>query len=245
MALTPLKLKEIKVISGEIELLTGLHIGSGNTEMHIGGVDNLVVKHPYTNEPYIPGSSIKGKTRSLLELYYGLVSYSYQINDKDGGLTTHKLLQNYSQNKEIVTKAKTILKLFGLSGAGSEVLEEIGPCRSAFYDCFFTEAFRKELRERNLPYTEIKAENRINRITGTAEHPRFTERVPRGAKFEFKVTFKVLAEGDEALFEELLKGLKLLELDYLGGSGSRGYGRIKIHLADPALREKFENIKVF
>lgn len=240
-----LKLKEIKVISGEIELLTGLHIGSGNTEMHIGGVDNLVIKHPYTNEPYIPGSSIKGKVRSLLELYYGLPSISYDIDRRDGGLTTHKLLKGNNLSEEIVAKARTILKLFGLSGAGTEVLEDIGPCRTAFYDCFFTQSFREELHKRNLPYTEIKAENRINRVTGTAEHPRFTERVPKGAIFDFKVTFKVLREGDETLFDELLKGLKLLELDYLGGSGSRGYGRVKIHLYDNILREKFENLKIF
>jgi CRISPR-associated protein Csm3 len=73
-----LKLQKIYEITGKIELLTGLRIGSGNTEMHIGGVDNLVIKHPYTNEPYIPGSSLKGKIRSLLEYYFGLPHISYK-----------------------------------------------------------------------------------------------------------------------------------------------------------------------
>jgi CRISPR-associated protein Csm3 len=73
-----LKLNKISVIQGTIELKTGLHIGGGDTEMHIGGTDNPVVKHPHTNEPYIPGSSLKGKIRSLLELKYGICGIGWR-----------------------------------------------------------------------------------------------------------------------------------------------------------------------
>jgi CRISPR-associated protein Csm3 len=246
-----LKLQKIYEITGKIELLTGLRIGSGNTEMHIGGVDNLVVKHPYTNEPYIPGSSLKGKIRSLLEYYFGLPGFSYEVDKINGGVTSYKLLKNnLSQNKieipdEIKNCAKIILKLFGLSGSGSEVLEEIGPTRVAFSDCFFTEEFKSKLEKERLPYTEIKAENRINRITGTAENPRFTERVPAGAEFDFRITLKIYSNEDEKLLDILLKGMKLLELDYLGGCGSRGYGRIKFHFDDEEIKQKFESITLF
>jgi CRISPR-associated protein Csm3 len=240
-----LKLQKIYEITGKIELLTGLRIGSGNTEMHIGGVDNLVIKHPYTNEPYIPGSSLKGKIRSLLEYYFGLPGFSYGVDPSSGGITSYKLLKENNISEDVKSNAKTILKLFGLSGSGSEVLEEIGPTRVAFSDCFFTEEFKSKLEKERLPYTEIKAENRINRITGTAEHPRFTERVPAGAEFNFRITLKIYSDEDEELLDILLKGMKLLELDYLGGCGSRGYGRIKFHFYNEDIKQKFEQIKLF
>jgi CRISPR-associated protein Csm3 len=240
-----LKLQKIYEITGKIELLTGLRIGSGNTEMHIGGVDNLVVKHPYTNEPYIPGSSLKGKIRSLLEYYFGLPTHSYRVDRNSGGVTSYKLLTENNISEDVKSNAKTILKLFGLSGSGSEVLEKVGPTRVAFSDCFFTEEFKSKLEKERLPYTEIKAENRINRITGTAEHPRFTERVPAGAEFNFRITLKIYSNEDEELLDILLKGMKLLELDYLGGCGSRGYGRIKFHFDDEKIKQKFESITLF
>ncbi|HDD43808.1 MAG TPA: type III-A CRISPR-associated RAMP protein Csm3 [Candidatus Desulfofervidus auxilii] len=242
--LTKFQLKKIFEIKGKIRLLTGLHIGSGDTEMHIGGVDNLVIKHPHTNEPYIPGSSLKGKIRSLLELYYGLPVYAYEIDKRSGGLTHPNLLQH--DKEEVKENAKKILKIFGLSGSAKEdVIENIGPTRVAFADCFYNKEYRNKLREENLPYTEIKAENRINRITGTAKDPRFIERVPAGAEFDFQITFKVINKDDEDLFDELLKGIKLLELDYLGGSGSRGYGRIKFEIEDEEIKKKYESIKLF
>jgi len=78
--------------------------------------------------------------------------------------------------------------------------------------------------------TEIKTENRIDRIKGVAEHPRQTERVPSGACFDFRLSVKLLdIDGDGvALLDTLLKGLRLLELDSLGGSGSRGYGKVRL-----------------
>lgn len=240
-----LKLQKIYQIKGKIQLLTGLHIGSGNTEMQIGGVDNLVIKHPYTNEPYIPGSSLKGKIRGLLEYYYGIPAFAYKVDNTSGGLTTHKLLNNNNIPEDLKENAKRLLKLFGLSGAAEEILKEIGPSRVAFADCFFSEDYLKKIKEENLPFTEIKAENRINRITGTAEHPRFTERVPAGAKFDFQITLKILNDDDEELLDIILTGMRLLELDYLGGSGSRGYGRIKFEIEDREIREKIENIKIF
>lgn len=238
-----LRLRKIEVIKGKIVLLTGLHIGSGNTEFHIGGVDNLVIKHPYTNEPYIPGSSLKGKIRSLLELYYGIPTYAYKADDKSGGLANHKMLTKENIPEDIKRRCQIILKLFGLSGAAEEVLRYIGPSRLAFADSFFTKEYKAKIKQLNLPYTEIKSENRINRVTGTAENPRFTERVPAGAEFEFQVSFKVLFDDDEELFDEILKGLKLLEYDYLGGSGSRGYGRIKFEFEREDLNQRFAEIE--
>ena len=69
-----MKLKEIKEITATIEIVTGLHIGGNNDEIKIGGIDNPVIKNPLTNEPYIPGSSLKGKIRSLIEWQFNAMT---------------------------------------------------------------------------------------------------------------------------------------------------------------------------
>ena len=213
-----MKLTRIAKITGEIELLSGLHIGSGNTEMHIGGTDNPVIKNPVTGEPYIPGSSLKGKMRSLLEWRSGAV--------KEAPLG-YPDLQNASGAVQV--EVKHILQLFGISGdakLGKE-MQELGPSRLSFWDCNLQAEWEKEIRDNNQMLTEVKSENRINRISGVAEHPRQTERVPAGARFDFRLSVKRLAGDGDALLTTVLQGLKLLELDSLGGSGSRGYGKVK------------------
>ena len=134
-----------------------------------------------------------------------------------------------------------ILRLFGTSGADADQTSGLGPSRASFADCPLDEGWKTLAAERYLSYTEIKSENAINRITGTAENPRFTERVPADTVFRFSVTLKHL-EGDEGLEEFLLEGLKLLQMDSLGGSGSRGYGRIRIEFDDPGLQESFDRL---
>jgi CRISPR-associated protein Csm3 len=232
------KLMEIMEIKGKIELITGLHIGAGDAEMQIGGTDNSVVKHPHTLEPFIPGSSLKGKVRSLLEMGSGLMQRT-KGKPVHAGLLRQTLA--VGQKEECIK----ILKIFGTSGADTAFAEELGPTRVSFADCSLTNECRESSRRERLSLTEVKSENSINRISGTAEHPRFTERVPAGMTFDFSIYLKILDEGEEDLFDYLLKGLKLLEMDTLGGNGSRGYGRIKFELEGPQLREKFEQCKPF
>lgn len=215
-----MQLTKIQKITGQIELLSGLHIGSGNTEIHIGGTDNPVIKNPINQQPYIPGSSIKGKMRSLLEWQLGVVGIT------DGHPLSFKDLSKL--DSEELIKAKNLIKLFGGAPDSSNddgLVKEIGPSRLAFWDCALDPNWVEEMKERNLMLTETKMENTIDRIKGTAEHPRNTERVPATAKFDFNLTLRV--HNDEDLLDTILVGLKLLELTGLGGSGSRGYGKIK------------------
>lgn len=216
-----MKLTAIRKFTGRLELVTGLHIGSGNNEMHIGGTDNPVLKNPITQEPYIPGSSLKGKIRSLLEWKLGVVS---QIAGKPLGFGDIAELREDEK-----PAAKNLLRLFGGAPEGSNqnmtLVEEIGPTRLAFWDCPLTRSWVEEMSRRNLLLTETKMENMIDRIRGVAEHPRNTERVPAGATFDFALTMRV--HDDEDLLATVYEGLKLLELTGLGGSGSRGYGKVK------------------
>ncbi len=213
------QLTGIITVDATLELVTGLRIGAGDSEMHIGGVDNTVIRHPHTQEPYIPGSSLKGKMRSLLEWRSGAVQ------EEALGWRDYQAAAGVQK-----TEVRRILQLFGISGGdkvGLEEMLELGPTRASFWDCQLQPDWARQIREDNQALTEVKSENRINRISGVAEHPRQTERVPAGALFDFRLSLKQLAGDGEDLLQAVLQGLKLLELDSVGGSGSRGYGKVK------------------
>lgn len=236
-----MKLIEIKKLEGTITLKSGLHIGSGDMEMHIGGIDSPVIKHPHNFEPYIPGSSLKGKVRSLLEMESGLMS------NTNGNVLSADILKNdiVKNDSELKSKCEAIIKIFGSSGADKEDETVFGPTRASFADCYLDYDWRKKAKDNHWLLTEQKSENVINRIKGTAEHPRFIERVPEGTKFSFLLTFKIFQEEDNNLFDELLMGLKLLELDAIGGNGSRGYGRIEFEFKEKEINDKFKELDPF
>ena len=212
-----MQLTQIKQLTGTLVLKTGLHIGAGDTEMRIGGTDNPVVKNPLDGQPYIPGSSLKGKLRSLLEWQLGLVIAS------DGKPFSYQHLKNADRPNE----ARALLRLFGGAPGGEteNIVKELGPTRLAFWDCPLNSGWLESIQQRNLLSTEAKSENSINRIAGVADSPRFTERVIAGAEFDFRLSLKVI-DGED-LTPLLLRGLRLLESDSLGGSGSRGYGKVE------------------
>jgi len=202
-----MQLKKIVKITGTIQVETGLHIGAGNDSIQIGGVDSTVVKDPITKKPYIPGSSLKGKIRTLLEWA------TCRVN-KDG-----KPWSTKEENDPIV-------RIFG---NGENVKDyDGGPTRASFSDCFIIDGIIDNEKLKQIGYTEIKTEVTINRISGKAASagPRSTERVPRGAQFKFEIAYKIFDDDDEKNLDLLLYGMKLLEMDGLGGSVSRGYGRI-------------------
>lgn len=235
------QLTNIITLEATLEVLTGLRIGAGDSEIHIGGVDNTVIKHPLTGSPYIPGSSLKGKIRSLLEWRSGAV--------KEKPLAAEDY-QNASEAQK--PEIKRLLQLFGIGGGDAKdaetLVKEIGPSRLSFWDSPLDAVWEKEVRDNNQLLTEVKSENVINRISGVAEHPRNTERVPAGAKFVFKLSLKQLAGDDEKLLETVLQGLKLVEHDSLGGSGSRGYGKVKfagLKINGEDASERFKNTPAF
>ena len=212
-----MQLTRIHSLTARLVLQTGLHIGAGDSEMHIGGVDKQIVRHPLTHLPYIPGSSLKGKMRSLLEWKSGAVQERpLALADLDRASGAQK------------AQIAAIVKLFGVSGDAQlteDRAREIGPTRLAFWDCELSPDWLAEAEQRNLSLIEVKSENAINRITGVAIAPRVFERVPAGVAFDFRLSLKKL--DDENLLPTVLAGLRLIELDSLGGSGSRGYGKVK------------------
>lgn len=202
-------------ITAQLKLLTGLHIGGGGDFSAIGAVDNVVVRDVLTKEPIIPGSSLKGKSRTLIS----------------------KIKHNsYDSEEENKNNSKELFRLFGSKGNGPIVAS-----RLQFFDTKLTEESKKylELADTDLPYTEIKYENSINSITGVA-NPRQQERVPAGSVFDFRLTYNIESiEEVRRDFENINLALRTLEDDYLGGHGTRGYGRIKFE------NLSIDNIKIY
>jgi len=210
---------KIKRLEGKIVVKTGLHIGAGNDIIEIGGMDNPVIKNPFTKEPYIPGSSIKGKMRALLE---------WKENKLDAfrGDPCRCGLPNCP-----------ICRIFGCSNTDKQSAIKRGPSRLIIRDAVLDEKFSKECSDKGKPILEDKKENTLNRITAHAV-PRPIERVVPGAIFNFELIYRILdiddegkpgdGKTDEGYFTTVvLAGLRLLQNDYLGGGGSRGNGRIE------------------
>lgn len=197
-----IKLSKKIIYNGKIEILTGLHIGGTNAALNIGGPDKFVVRNPINNIPYIPGSSLKGKMRALIEMAYG---------ETNGGKPTN----------DINTKAGA---LFGVAGDNDKSRPSRIIVRDATLDvssCNFENT--------DLPYTESKTEVDIDRITAKPIHGTHVfERVPAGAKFDFNIVLNIFeGENEKELRHTFDKARELLEDDYLGGQGSRGYGQVK------------------
>ena len=195
-------IKLIKKIlyTGTITLRTGLHIGGTNAALNIGGPDKFVVRNPVDNIPYIPGSSLKGKMRSLVEIANGETNNGKPTNRAD-------------------SKAGS---LFGVSGDSESSHPSRLIVRDAELDIKAT-----DFSNTDLPYTESKTEVAIDRITAKA-NPRTFERVPAGAKFKLNMVLNIFEGEDEVkLKDTLTQAIALLEDDYLGGHGSRGYGQVK------------------
>jgi CRISPR-associated protein Csm3 len=225
------------IITYKLRTITGLHIGGSKDNFEIGGLDNPVIKVPSEvefdsvfkgktitveeDQPYIPGSSIKGKLRSLLEWKYDDIDW----NSGNGG--SKESIEKLSKEK------KNIRKLFGISPTGKEeelkkfIEERLFPVRIRIFDAYPLEEIE----------TELKFENSINRITSKA-NPRNFERVPAGSEFEGKIVVRIFGEEDAELLNLLSEAFSLLEDDYLGGGGSRGSGRVKFEEVKIVFRDK-------
>ncbi|MES2648154.1 MAG: type III-A CRISPR-associated RAMP protein Csm3 [Bacteroidota bacterium] len=208
-------LKKIE-ITGILTLETGLHIGGTNSSMSIGGIDKAVIRNPLNNQPFIPGSSLKGKMRSLLEISTG------NIGGSSGGV-----VKNGPSSKPGTIEKPTSSDLFG-----NAINEGQKPSRVIVRDLSLLN-HEELLSKTEIPYTEGKTEVVIDRITSAAM-PRQNERVPAGAQFRLSVILNIWEQdnNEKQLLETLFTCMQLLSDDYLGGHGSRGYGQVSIVISD-------------
>lgn len=209
------------VITGVIECLSGLHVGGNRDALNLSGVELPVARDPATRMPIIPGSSLKGRMRALLELLRGKVRFERgQVRGSDGEPDSIDLLFGTSGNRR---GGPTRLVVRDATALASDSRES-------------TVAFWAALDSEGLG-TEVKAEAALNRVTAAAQ-PRQVERVVAGSRFEFELVLSVFdqREGEELLLKDVVIALQLLEDSYLGGHGTRGYGRVRILLREnPAI----------
>ncbi|MEO0075519.1 MAG: type III-A CRISPR-associated RAMP protein Csm3 [candidate division WOR-3 bacterium] len=200
------------IIKFNLRVLTGLHIGGTSEGIEIGGIDNPVIKDPISGLPYIPGSSLKGKLRSLLEWAHDKLA-----------LVEGKAPPHSCKNKDEIQKC-AICRIFGTSAS-----EDFGePTRLTIRDSYPSEETINNWKQ-NLGegiYTEMKSENTIDRITAMAT-PRTLERVPKDSIFEVEMIYDVYKQDDVKFLKDLFQAMQILEDSFLGGSGSRGSGKVK------------------
>ncbi len=209
------------ILNCEIEAVTGLHIGGKGGNLEIGGVDNPVIRDVLTQQPYIPGSSLRGKLRSQLER---------KLN-ADQNKSVGKAKIHMCEKKEHPCR---VCRLFGVPASS-----DFGsPTRLLVRDVAMTEASVQRLNKAftDQQFTELKSEVAIDRVTAMAS-PRNIERVPAGTVFgPAELVFSIFEAEDLELLKDLRDGLQLVEDDYLGGGGSRGNGKIRFKNLKFALR---------
>jgi CRISPR-associated protein Csm3 len=199
------------LLEGDIEALTGLHIGGSPGALSIGGVDLPVIRNAVDQAPYIPGSSLKGKMRSLWEKATG----AKQNRSIGKGVTIHAC-----EKKEEYEHCP-VCQIFGTLGQNDAAF----PTRIVVRDVPLAQESLKDVRT-DMPFTEVKWEAAIDRVTSAAT-PRQIERVPAKALFsQMQIVFNIYEQGDIERFLDVLTSLQLVEDDYLGGQGSRGSGRV-------------------
>jgi CRISPR-associated protein Csm3 len=217
------RLKRIIQVDGTLEVVTGLRIGGSQETMEISGLDNPIIRNPANAEPFIPGSSLKGRMRSLAEWYFGELPDQGDVTRPRSGSKTGRVFG---------MPARAV-------GAHSSDVERRtfgrGPTRLIVRDAHLTEEWREKMKL-GRPVTEVKSENSINRLTAMAI-PRPMERVLPGVQFSVEMLYRVFdVEGDEGAEDErnfdevFLVALALVQADALGGGSSRGNGKIRFAL---------------
>ena len=214
-------------LQGTINALTGLHIGGNTGELDIGGIDNPIIRNAFNRQPYIPGSSLRGKMRSLLDRHFK------NPLDKRVG----RDVRVHECEKPTDYNACQVCQVFGVAPQ-RDLRGKTMPCRLIVRDTFLTDESIDLLdrADTDTDFTEIKTEVAIDRITSAAT-PRQQERVPAGTTFgPFQIVHSLYTldennpnnqlEHELGHFNTVLTGMELLVDDYLGGSGSRGSGQI-------------------
>lgn len=228
------------ILKGQIAAVTGLHIGTSKETMEIGGVDMPIVRNPVDRVPYIPGSSLKGKMRSLWEKFKG-VDFNDPIGKSDDPAkrvyihTCKRIKKSENEHESDSAYAERynacpVCSIYGVTGdAGAPV-----PTRLIVRDIRLDENSIPLVKDQG--YTEVKWEAAIDRVTSAAT-PRQMERVPAGAIFSpMELVFSFYRPEDVTRFADVLTALQLVEDDYLGGQGSRGSGKVQFEALTLTLR---------
>lgn len=230
------------VISGIIFCRSGIFIGGTDDTLQIGGIDKSVIRNPLTDEPYIPGSSLKGKLRSITEKIVTTNGYPLLAN-RHAGDRDKKVWRHECDDFDDAQKCP-LCRIFGATGAGTDENNNYPGALLVRDSMLFN---IDELQQDGLFITETKMENAIDRLTSAA-HPRTFERVPAGTEFEFELVYRVETLEPKEIsgngkvkidatrvktdITNLINAMEILEKDGLGGNISRGYGSVEFEVEE-------------
>ena len=187
------------LITGEIEVITGMHIGAGGEYAAIGDIDSPVVRDTMSGLPIIPGSTLKGKLRSVL-------------------------VKKYCPKSSDPKKDSDNIKI----AFGGDIDNKVKKSSFLFNDALLSNMDELRKYRIDSP-TETKYENTINRVTSVANPRQIERVIRGAKfRFDiiYEMTSQEQAKKDISLLAE---AMTLLEYDAIGGHGSRGYGRIKFN----------------
>jgi CRISPR-associated protein Csm3 len=206
------KWQEVVKLAFRVTLAEGTRIGGSGGGLQIGEIvepNLMAIRNPANGEFYIPGSSLKGKLRSVLER---------ELGKCEGGSPC--------------TCGEVGCMVCTVFGAHLKAKPECAPTRIVVRDSPMSadaKASFIEAQRTGKPTTEEKTENIINRKSGAAEHPRTGERVLADTTFDGEILLHIY-EGDDAkkMTDFVRHGLGIIqEASSIGASGSRGYGKVR------------------
>ncbi|MFN8784618.1 MAG: type III-A CRISPR-associated RAMP protein Csm3 [Pseudanabaena sp.] len=218
-------------LTSNLRIVTGLHIGAGGENLDIGGLDKSVMRDPLTKHPYLPGSSIKGKMRSILERFLnkpvnragGSGTFRYESDDLESGYSINDIEFQGASICEVSRVfgstgtncwlPESIVRSQGLETAGKEEKTFKGvkhlkakgrnaPARLIVRDCHLNLDSAKLLKSIDTGLYMTEWKFENGMDRITAAaNPRQLERVPAGAIFEFELVYTV--ENPEQAVKDL------------------------------------------
>lgn len=262
-----------------VKTLTGLRIGGRKETVEIGDVDLSVIKDPITELPYIPGSSLKGKLRSLVEKINNMFGY-YEKENVQNQQEIDDFINKIKNKQE---KPKNPEEPFGINikikkPTNPEETSDIN-IKTKDYENYILTKLVKEfpiirmfgnhksdigieprliirdlicMNKNKDEIYEIKPENIVDRVRGRAQHPREIERVRKGVEFTGEIVYRLYGWdilSEEEVIQQTLEDMNklkqaiiyLMKYDYLGGSGTRGYGKVALWI--DKIEIEFDNNK--
>ena len=211
-----MSIKKIIEFNGTMTIKSGVHIGGNDNGTKVGGCDNPVIRNPLTNDPYIPGSSIKGALRSCAEK---MPAYAGKIrNGKPCGCGQETCM---------------VCKLFG---AHMNMRAASGEPRLIVRDMNLSPDFLDRVMESGGSRSDIietKTSTMIDRSTNTAAggHLHNMERVAAGTVFDRSLSHKVMDKDNEAeLINFFKKCLSIVEATGIGGKVTSGSGQVEFDI---------------
>jgi CRISPR-associated protein Csm3 len=194
----------IHSIEATLECLSGLHIGGSQDDLSIGGTDLPVIRHPVTQTPYVPGSSLKGKMRAELEKELG----------------KHR-------GAEPCGCARADCPICRLFGPHKNTRSELGPTRLIVRDAPLLAGGEFELKTENVINRVTGAAEHPRKLERVAAGSTF--RVAMKVQvYDLDGTFEYKNQkGKDALLAAARRAIELVQSTGLGAGISRGSGQVQ------------------